>query len=161
MSDNPKLLSQQNICTVAEFILVFSHLSFAKSFSDYSQPIAEEHQKSKHNIQPWYVSMERVWHALRACVVNSNGTTDPQLDLWADSTHPPTRPSVLLCIGKQAWCTQRLMSTRCKEDTCDSLGSSADLTLQCFFFFLVHYQLQNINISLVLRVIITACTTWL
>lgn len=67
-------------------------------------------QKTQYH--PWYVSTERVWHALRACVVNSNGTTDPQLDLWADSTHPPTRPSVLLCIGKQARCM--LMST---EDT--------------------------------------------
>lgn len=76
-------------------------------------------KKSKHNIQPWYVSMERVWHALRACVVNSNGTTDPQLDLWADSTHPPTRPSVLLCIVKQPWCMQRLQSAHCTEDTCE------------------------------------------
>lgn len=57
--------------------------------------------------------MERVWHALRACVVNSNGTTDPQRDLWADSPHPPLRPSVQLGIGKQAWCMQ---STRCTED---------------------------------------------
>ncbi len=86
--------------------------------------------------------MGHVWHALRACVVNSNGTTDPQLDLWADSTHPPTRPSVLLCIGKQDWCMQRLMSTHCTEHTCDSRSPCADLSLRCCFFSfpLVHSQ---------------------
>lgn len=56
-----------------------------------------------------YVSVEDVWHALRACVLNSNGITDPQLDPSTDSTHPPTRPSVQLCIGKQLWCMQTLL----------------------------------------------------
>lgn len=44
-------------------------------------------------MHPWYV-----WHALRACALNSNGTTDPQLGRWQ---HPsPSHPSVLLCTGK-------------------------------------------------------------
>lgn len=100
---NLKRVSQQIICTVPCFFftpLFSKDLVLPFIFSTYGTHC----EKPKHNIQPWYVSLERVWHALRACVENSNGTTNPQLDLWADSTHPPTRPSVLLCIGKQAWC---------------------------------------------------------
>lgn len=128
VSHNQKLLSQHKWMLLQFiFLMLKTERWFLSSHSQRMAVTTAEQDKNPNIMQPWYVSMERVWHALRACVVNSNGTTDPQLDLWADSTHPPTRPSVLLCIVKQAWCMQRARNPCCTGDTCDSLGSSADL----------------------------------
>lgn len=109
-----------------------------------------------------YVSMEDVWHTLHACVLNSNGTTDPQLDLCADSTHPPTRPSVQLCIGKQLGCMQELLSAHCTQDMWLTGLICRNKPPSCafFFFFRFTFSLQiDANSSFVLSILTE--TTWL
>lgn len=76
-----------------------------------ASPIKPQHN----NIHPWYVSSERVWHALRACVENSNGTADPQLDLggWQ---HPSPHSPICAALHRRAGTNS--------QHTCDSLASA-------------------------------------